>query len=254
MFESKAVFTPIKNRRTFEAVSEQIKKMIFEGVYQSGDRLPSEIELASQFEVGRQSVREALRILELSGFITIQKGGGGGARVKDNISGTISRLFLDAFQMEKTSLEELTVARVEIESVVLKHAVQNADKADIDALRENVSVARKKIKNQLAVIDENITFHQLLAKASKNNLFVIVVQAITTAVRHCMIQLRTARSESDATAWASERIMQSKITVKYHEKIIEAMIAKDVEKAIAILEEHILEVKNRLVSIMNYSN
>jgi len=254
MVEPKAVFTPIKSRRTFEAVSEQIKKMIFDGVYQSGDRLPSEAELASQFEVGRQSVREALRILELSGFITIQKGGGGGARIKDNISGTISRLFLDAFQMEKTSLDDLTIARVEIERVVLRYAVLNADEDDIVALRKNVSIARKKIGTQLAVIDENITFHQLLAKASKNNLFVIVVQAITTAVRHCMSQLRTIQSAAEAGTLANERIMQSRITLTYHEKIIEAMVEKDLEKAMALLEEHLQEVKDRLVTIMDHSD
>lgn len=179
--------------------------MILDGVYQSGDRLPSEAELAAQFEVGRQSMREAPRILELSGFITIQKGGGGGVRVKDNISGTISRLFLDAFQLEQTSLEELTTTRVEIERVVLKYAVMNADEGDIGALRKNVSMARKKIEKQLAIIDDNITFHQMLAKASKINPLEIGVQAITTSVRHCMSQLRTTRSEADASALANVR-------------------------------------------------
>jgi len=254
MVESKAVFTPIKSRRTFEAVYEQIKKMIFDGVYQSGDRLPPETELAAQFGVGRQSVREALRILELSGFITIQKGGGGGTRIKDTISGTISNLFLDAFQMEKTSLEELTIARVEIERVVLKYAVKNADKEDINALRKNVSKARKKLESNRAIVDENISFHQLLAKASKNNLFVIVVQAITTAVRHCMRQLGAVRSEEDASALDSEIIVQSKITLTYHDEIIEAMVEKDVDKAIALLEEHLEEVKIRLISFMDSSD
>ena len=139
----KSHFEPIRSRRTFEEVSNQIKKRIFEGVYQTGEKLPPEAELAAQFNVGRQSVREALRILELSGFITIQKGGGGGAIVKGSISNTISKLFLDAFRLEKTSLEELTIARVEIEKVVLKYAVMHSDADDIRALQENVATARK---------------------------------------------------------------------------------------------------------------
>ena len=251
MAEPKAVFTPIKYRRTFEEVSEQIKKMIFDGVYHSGDKLPSEAELASQFGVGRQSIREALRILELSGFITIHKGGGGGALIKDNIPGRISRLFLDAFQLEKTSLEELTVARVEIERVVLKYAVANADEDDIAALQQNVYKARKKIENQQATIDENITFHQLLARASKNNLFVIVVKAITNAVRHCMSHLGAADSATEAGVLASERTVKSIITLSYHEKIIAAIIEKNAPKAIALLEEHLQEVKERLKTIMD---
>ncbi|MEJ2098254.1 MAG: GntR family transcriptional regulator [Deltaproteobacteria bacterium] len=131
-------FSPIKNRRTFEQVSNEIKKFIFNGIFKPGDKLPPEKELAQQFRVGRQSVREALRILELSGFIVIQKGGGGGAVIKDSISSTISGLFLDAFQLEKITIEELTAARVEIEKIVLKHAIQQADAFDIERLRKNI--------------------------------------------------------------------------------------------------------------------
>jgi DNA-binding FadR family transcriptional regulator len=250
MKKEKSAFTPIKNRRTFEEVSNQIKKRIFEGVYTAGDKLPPEAELAAQFGVGRQSVREALRILELSGFLTIQKGGGGGAIIQDTISSTISNLFLDAFQMEKTSLEELTLARVEIEKVVLKHAVQNADENDILSLRENLFQAKQKIaKNQL-IIAENIQFHQILAQASKNNLFVIVVNAITTAVRHCMSQMGPPSNQMSQQEWASERTMQSKNTLAYHEEMITAIEQRDVQKATEILEEHLLEVKNRLRQIM----
>ena len=78
--------------------------------------------------------------------------------------------------------------------------------------------------------------------------------AITTAVRHCMSQLRTARSEANASAWASARIVQSKITLTYHEMIIEAMVEKDAEKAIAVLVEHLEEVKIRLTSFMDSSD
>lgn len=74
----KPIFEPFKNnKRAFEEVSSSIKSLIFKGILQPGDKLPSEGELANQFNVGRQTVREALRILELSGFIKVQKGFGG---------------------------------------------------------------------------------------------------------------------------------------------------------------------------------
>jgi len=67
MNAQKAIFTPIKSKRAFEEVSSRIKELIFEGVLKPGDKVSSEGELAKQFNVGRQTVREALRILELSG-------------------------------------------------------------------------------------------------------------------------------------------------------------------------------------------
>ena len=72
---SKILFAPIKSTRTFEEISLGIKRLIFKGALKPGDKLPSETELARQFNVGRQTVREALRLLELSSLIliTIQK-------------------------------------------------------------------------------------------------------------------------------------------------------------------------------------
>jgi GntR family transcriptional regulator, transcriptional repressor for pyruvate dehydrogenase complex len=67
MIVGKDMFQPIKGKRTFEEVSDKIKSLVIKGILKVGDRLPSEAELARQFSVGRQSVREALRLLELSG-------------------------------------------------------------------------------------------------------------------------------------------------------------------------------------------
>jgi GntR family transcriptional repressor for pyruvate dehydrogenase complex len=242
----KTVFTPIKSPRTFEEVSNQIKKLIFDGVFKPGDKLPSEIEIAQQFHVGRQSIREALRILELSGFITIQKGGGGGAIIKDTISSTISELFLDAFQLEKITIDELTIARFEIEKIVLKYAIENANELDIEALQENIRETREKIENNILAVDENIRFHKLLAKASKNHLFVIVVEAVTTAIRHFMSGLGPDSESSDSKKWYSENMMNSKNTIAYHEDILNAVIEKKLDLAIDILENHLLEIKGRL--------
>jgi DNA-binding FadR family transcriptional regulator len=235
------VFTPIKNRRTFEQVSNKIKKLIFDGVFQPGDKLPSEIELAHQFQVGRQSVREALRILELSGFIAIQKGGGGGAVIKDTIANTISGLFLDAFQLEKISLEELTINRIEFEKIVLKYAIQNAEPADIERLQRNIDQSQTKLKANAVIIDENIQFHRLLARASKNYLLIIVVEAITAAVRRSLEQLNLKSGLP-----SDESVIQSKNTVNYHQNILDAILAKDLELAAEWLENHLNEVKNRL--------
>ena len=106
----KGMFTPVRSKRTFEEVSSQIKRLVFEGVLKAEDKLPSEAELAKQFDVGRQTVREALRILELSGFLTVQKGFGGGSVIKDTILKKTTNLLLDAFRMEKITVEEFTAA------------------------------------------------------------------------------------------------------------------------------------------------
>jgi DNA-binding FadR family transcriptional regulator len=62
------LFVPIKDLRTVNEISTKIKDLIFSGVLKPGDRLPSEVKLAQQLNVGRQTIREALRLLKISGF------------------------------------------------------------------------------------------------------------------------------------------------------------------------------------------
>ena len=75
-------FGPYKPPRAFQEIADQIKKAILDRKLKPGERLPSERELAEQFQVGRLTIREALRSLETSGIITIRKGSGGGAFVR----------------------------------------------------------------------------------------------------------------------------------------------------------------------------
>jgi GntR family transcriptional repressor for pyruvate dehydrogenase complex len=226
----KALFTPVENRRTFEQVSSKIKALVFEGALKPGDKLPSEAELAKQFRVGRQTVREALRILELSGFIAVQKGFNGGPIIKDTILANITNLLLDAFQMEKISVDNFVVARVMVEKGILNYAIDNADDQDVKALKENLRKAQRLIAEKELATDVNFDFHTLLASASKNAVFTILEKAINAIHRN----LRSRRTPDFQT---------SKDAVLAHEKILDAFTKRDREKAINLLEEHILAVR-----------
>jgi len=226
----KAIFTPVKNKRTFEQVSSKIKTLIFDGVLKPGDRLPSEAELAKQFTVGRQTVREALRILELSGFIRVQKGFGGGPIIKDTILANVTDLLLDAFRMEKISVDEFTTARLMVEKGILNYAVDNAEDQDVKDLQENLAKAKGLIARKQLATDVNFEFHALLARASKNTVFVILERTVNAIHRN----LRSRRSADFKT---------SKNAVQAHEEMLDAFIKKDREKAINLLEQHILAVR-----------
>jgi DNA-binding FadR family transcriptional regulator len=249
MSEPNKIFTPIRAERTFERVSVRIKKLILDGVLKPGDRLPTETELAQQFNVGRQTIREALRILELSGFITIQKGGSGGPMIQTTILNTINDLFLDAFRLEKITTDELTIARIEIEKVVLEYAIDFATDQDIRLLKENIQRARKKIANNMMAVDENVEFHNLLAKASGNHVFVMVVGSIMAVVRDHTSRLTSNLEETSDTANLSESVLTSENAVDIHEYIVNAIIEKDKEKASRLMEGHVREVGQRLESL-----
>ena len=174
----KILIEPIKNRRAFEKVSERLKELIFDGTLKPGQQLPSEAALARLFQVGRQSVREALRVLEITGFITTRPGLKGGAVIEGTVLSKLSNLFVDTFKLHPASLEDCIVARREIEISVLQLTMSNIDQTGIEGLRANIDHAKTKLEAGAPAFMENIEFHRLLARTSKNYVFLIVMESL----------------------------------------------------------------------------
>jgi len=70
------MFRPVKTKKVYEEIVEQIKKLIVDGKLQPGDKLLSERELSEKLNVSRASVREAFSALEIMGVISIRPGEG----------------------------------------------------------------------------------------------------------------------------------------------------------------------------------
>jgi DNA-binding GntR family transcriptional regulator len=82
----------------------------------------------------------------------------------------------------------------------------------------------------------------------------IVVEAVTTAVRHFLSELGPDTEFADNEQWYNENIIQSKNTLVYHNEILNAVIEKKLDKAVDILENHLQEVKNRLQPFARQNN
>jgi DNA-binding FadR family transcriptional regulator len=67
-------FKPIKQSRVSKVVCDQLKQSILVGHFQTGDKLPTERDLAEEFRVSRVAIREALRALENAGFLIYGRG------------------------------------------------------------------------------------------------------------------------------------------------------------------------------------
>ncbi len=225
MTDYETLIEPLKSKRTFEEVSHRLKELIFNGTLKPGQQLPSEHALAQLFRVGRQSVREAMRVLELSGCIVVRPGVKGGAIIESTMLSRLSGIFLEMFKFHKISPKDCVAARRAIEASVLDFVFEKAGDRDIQALRNNVTAARKKVHANKSAYEENLDFHRLLAKASKNCTFSIVMESILTVFsdfrsRHQSVSLK-----------------QSKTIVGLHEAIVDALAANQKTKAFELLKE-----------------
>lgn len=227
--KASVVFSRLQTKRAFEEISSEIKRMIFSGALKAGDILPSELQLAGQFGVSRQTVREALRRLEASGFIVTQKGAMGGPVVVDTILHSMNDLFLDAFLAKKVTTDELTRARLDIEKMVLKNVFAVKDEAKIASIRQAMEESKQKLEQGFEGFEDNVHFHKMLAEATNNYVYVILMESLMTVVAH----FHSFLNIGSGTIKSANRA---------HLRIIDAIEKGDQERAQAELEKDILDV------------
>src|SRR5205809_6632625 len=123
---------PIKSTRIYEEIVRQVKQLIAEGRFKSGDRLPPERELAEKFVVSRTSVREALRTLESLGLIDIRPGEGTFVR-EVSIDALVEPLAL-LLTSHREAIVELFEARRLLEPALAALTAARATRHEIQAM------------------------------------------------------------------------------------------------------------------------
>lgn len=236
MMSQVMTFPPMKRDRVFEQVSNEIKQQISSGTLKPGDRLPPESELARHFNVSRQTIREAMRILELSGFLSIKRGVKGGPIIENTISSRVSQALAEAIQMGPATFDDFVLAWREIEKSILIQAVKHADEGDLKALSENIRNAKKELENRTPLFKSIRMFHQNLAKASKNHIFELLIESIMAVYAEFL-----SRLEPDP--------QRARKVITIHEHLLKALEKREEVQAIAFFEKHLQHVQERLRSL-----
>jgi DNA-binding FadR family transcriptional regulator len=121
--------------------ADELRRRIATGELAPGDRLPSEDGLMAEFDLARTTLREALRILESEGLITVQRGRRGGPRVTRPPIDNLARGLALHLQMEGTTLRDLDTARQVIEPVLAANMASSCTEEGLNALEEAIAGA-----------------------------------------------------------------------------------------------------------------
>jgi GntR family transcriptional repressor for pyruvate dehydrogenase complex len=236
-------FKPYRSKRAFEDVAEEIRQAILADRLKEGDRLPAERSLAEQFQVGRLTVREALRNLETSGLVTIKKGSSGGAFVRVGDPERLSGMIIDNLVLEGLDGPQITEARIGLELAVVESAINNATQKDLNQIEQDIEGSKLLVDpGEVGVaLSKMIRFHVLLAEASHNLAFIMFVRAL-------MEWGRRRRAH-----WIPSAREQA-YSYRSHKQIFQAVKRKNLPSARRLMKEHILymgrlvargEMKNR---------
>jgi DNA-binding FadR family transcriptional regulator len=222
----KPAYAPVQTRRAFEAVADQIRGQLTSGALQPGDRLPPERELAEQFSLSRNTVREALRSLEMAGVLEFRKGATGGAFVREGQGDAVIAGFSDLFRLGAIRPADLTEARLIVSVAATRLACQRGTEADFEALRENfrqseLAVAKGDVPERVRI---NLDFHRLLARTARNPVLVILTDALVE-IHEQLLQVVSPLPDS--------AVMPSR------RRLLKHLAARDEEKAANEMETHL---------------
>lgn len=184
-------FTPVHSQRASDEIAQRIRLLVASKQLRTGDRLPSERELSSSFNVGRNTLREALRSLEIGGLIEMKKGGTGGAFITAGGSDAVVTSLLDLYHLGTITPTQLTEARLWIETIVVEVAAARLTDDDLAALEANLEETQRAedagdFATRAAV---GLEFHSLLGKATKNPILSITMEALIELTRQFVATL-----------------------------------------------------------------
>jgi len=186
-----ARFTAITPHRAFEDIAGQIRALVAGGQLRPGDRLPPERELATRFQVSRNTLREALRALELAGMIESRKGATGGAFVRPGSAKVVVGGLRDLYHLGSITPEHLTEARIWLSTLVVRVACERATDDDLQALQANVEATRA--ADAAGDFDErqrlNREFHVILARATRNPIIAITMEGVMEVLGQFIAQI-----------------------------------------------------------------
>jgi GntR family transcriptional regulator, transcriptional repressor for pyruvate dehydrogenase complex len=172
-----AKIRPIRQFRVSKEVCARLKQSILVGYFQPGDKLPSERNLVEEFQVSRAAIREALRMLENSGFITTRQGVNGGMYVTEFTFGHICNAFLDLFSADKISIAELYHVRLLIEPEIARLAASAVTPEYAQSLKEALQLEELPTKSLWEDIEMKTAVHHILAEMCGNRFFEAILRS-----------------------------------------------------------------------------
>lgn len=223
---------PVKTKRIYEEIVEQIRLLVSEGQLKAGDRLPSERDLAEKLQVSRASVREALSALEMMGLLEIRSGEG--TYIKQvNIDSVVAPLAW-VLSMEKDIVLELLEVRKILETQAAVLAAERAESEELNDMNEAVEEMECDLKMGRLGDTADLNFHYAIARATKNKILIRLMNAISDTMHQT---LRTSRTKLFASNGIPERLYHE------HQNIYLAIEAKNSEEACNLMLKHLLGVE-----------
>lgn len=223
---------PIRRSNLSEEIADRLIKSILDGDYRFGERLPPERDIAKFLDVGRPSVREAIRILTVLGLVEVRPGEG--TFVVREHATFVAKAFSWAALLDAQTIQDVVETRTAIESELAGLAAMRAPNGDIDALAAHVAemVESKGDAERFSAAD--VSFHFTVASLAKNTTLSRLLFATQSLLRDWIV-----RALADPSTYAR--------AVQQHQDIADCVALHDPTRARAAMRRHLEDMGTLLL-------
>ena len=214
-------------RRLPEIVAEQMQEFILDSKLKPGDKMPTEPELAEKYDVSRQVVREAARLLDQRGLVEIRAGRG--MTVQKLGAGGVADIYRLLLRIDPENFGELMEVRKILEPGISALAATRRLDEDIAEMDSILDEAEANLGNFEKCLALDLAFHHKVADCAKNQLLTLLAEPINSA-------LREIYREPSSYLAAQPR------TIQEHREILRCIAQKDTDAAAAATLEHLSRI------------
>lgn len=229
-----SLFTPISNERYYTIVVNQIKELIDSGKLKDGEMLPSEMELASEMNTSRNTVREALLILDFMGYVATKKGKGTFVTApapKTEGRPNLAEVFDGMVKQNSGLVQEFLDLHALLSGSAAELAALTATEDDLRDIEENLS--REKVP--CSQNEYSQPFHQSVARAAKNPILEELISSVAIIANRVSFQ-----SVDSCGGQYSDKSFSE------HQQIFKAIQEHDPDRARELMRSHISAVQHRV--------
>ncbi|REB11621.1 FadR family transcriptional regulator [Sporosarcina sp. BI001-red] len=215
-----------------EQVVIQIEHLIESGHWQIGDHLPAEMQLMKEFDVSRNTLREAIRALVHAGLLETKQGSGTIVKSSSAFGVALHR------QVEKSSIMETLEVRLALEREAAQLAAIRRDDVDLEAMTECIQLCKSASEkgDVQEFIQADILFHKAMVKASHNMMLERLYEHITEPLQSSIEEVMVA---DDYFNYSKE----------IHYELLEAIKKQDVHAAISYVNQYINDFREKIKRI-----
>ena len=236
MGNTKLNYEPVVNVSLAKQISERILESITDGTLKADDQLPTEEVLASQFQVSRPTIREALKRLAAQSLIRSRRGPSGGTFVNRpsivDASSSLSTSTSLLVSLGEFSIPEILEARRGLELLCVQHAVERRDEAELNMLEEELLIQKNQSISDTEFCDSDVRFHRILADATHNSVLQFIMFSVIEALQ-------------PIENMVVFRVRDRKVVISQHQKMVDALKQRDETSASEAVKEQTVYLNER---------